>query len=201
MIPASRLPLALAVLGTALAANGAFGVTWLFDGADRFSQTASSWEFATFQRLQVAILLLFVLVVPTLGALKGRTDRTLPPVLLAATTVALVLQTCTAFVMAVVAPYFAEVSPALMDREEGGSFAFAMSAVWIAFVIAMVTLGAFVARTRVLPLSTGILLIVGGLATPMFGPIGGIALGAGLLRGAVALRRPAEARVGEAVAA
>lgn len=201
MIPATRLPAALAVLGSALAVNGAFGITWLFDGAERFSETAASWEFATFQRLHVLTLLLFVLLVPTLGALRGRNARGLSPVLLVGVTAALVLQTCTAFVMGFVAPYFAGISPAIMDREDGGSFAVAMSAVWIGFVVAMVALGVAVIRTRVLPLSTGVLLIVGGLATPMFGPIGSIALGAGLLRGAVARRRFADVRVGDAVAA
>lgn len=201
MIPATRLPAALAVLGAALAVNGAFGITWLFDGAERFSQTAASWEFATFQRLHVLTLLLFVLLMPTLGSLRGRNARRLPPPLLVGVTAALVLQTCTAFAMGFVAPYFAGISPAIMDREDGGSFAVAMSAVWIGFVVAMVALGVAVIATRVLPISTGALLIVGGLATPMFGPIGSIGLGAGLLRGAAARRRFADVRVSEAAAA
>ena len=201
MISVTRLPACLAVLGVVLAANGAFGITWLFDGAERFSQTAASWQFATFQRVQLLALVFFVLLVPTLGQLRGRTGRALPIGVLLALAAALVLQAGTVFTMAFVAPFFAGIAPEVMDLENGGSFAIAMSAVWVLFVVAVAAFGISAMRRKVFPLSAGILVVLGGLLTPMLGPVAGIALGSGFLLAAGALRQRVGVAPSEAIPA
>lgn len=201
MIPVPRLPACLAVLGLVLAANGAFGITWLFDGADRFSQTAASWQFATFQRVQLLALVFLVLLVPTFAQLRGRTGRALPVGVLLGLATAVILQAGTVFTMAFVAPFFARIAPEVMDLENGGSFAVAMSVVWVFFVIAVAVFGVSAIRRKVLPLTAGILVVLGGLLTPMLGPVAGIALGSGFLLAAGALRGKVDVVLPEAVPA
>jgi hypothetical protein len=201
MIRPTRLPVCLSLLGLLLAVNGAFGITWLFDGAERFSQTAASWQFATFQRVQLLALVFLVLLVPTFAQLRGRTGRALPVGVLLGLGAALVLQAGTVFTMAFVAPFFAGIAPEAMDLENGGTFAVAMSVVWVLFVVAVATFGISAIRRKVFPLSAGILVVLGGLLTPMFGPVAGIALGGGLVLAATAVRRRVEVAVPEAVPA
>jgi hypothetical protein len=201
MIPTTRLPACLALLGLVLAANGAFGVTWLFDGAERFSQTAASWQFATFQRVQLPALVLLVLLVPTFAQLRGRTGRALPTGVLLGLVVAVVLQAGTVFTMAFVAPFLAGVAPEALDLENGGTFAVAMSGVWVLFVVAMAVFGVSAVRRKILPATAGGLVVLGGLLTPMFGPLAGIVLGTGLVVAARALRGRVGVALPEAVPA
>ena len=201
MIPATRLPACLAALGLVLAANGAFGITWLFDGAERFSQTAASWQFATFQRVQLLALVFLVLLVPTFAQLRGRTGRGLPSGVLLGLAAAAVLQAGTVFAMAFVAPFFAGIAPEVMDVENGGTFAAAMSVVWVTFVVAVAVFGITAVRRKIFPLAAGVLVVLGGLLTPMLGPVAGIALGGGLLVAASALRSRTDVTLPEAVSA
>ena len=201
MIPLTRLPACLTLVGAVLAANGAFGITWLFDGAERFSQTAASWQFATFQRVQLMALVFLVLLVPTFAQLRGRTGRALPVGVLLGLAAALVLQAGTVFTMAFVAPFFAGIAPEVMDLENGGTFAAAMAVVWAMFVVAVAVFGIASVRRKVFPLTAGVLVVLGGLLTPMFGPIAGIALGGGFAVAGNALRKRVDAALPEAVPA
>lgn len=178
---ADRLPLHLTALGAVLAANGVLGVRWLFDGAERFSQTAVTWEFAAYQRVQLAAMVALVLLLPRFAALRGPASRRLSPAVLGVVTVATVLQACTNFAMGFVATFYAQVAPRVVDLEEGGSLAASMGAAWVLFALAVVALGVSALRSGALPRTTGVLLVLGALVTPMFGPIGGLLLGLGLL--------------------
>lgn len=179
---------ALTVLGAASVLNGVLGVRWLFDGAERFSQTAATWEFAAYQRVHLLVLVGLVLAVPGLGALRGPTGKRLSPGVLVALVGVTVLQAGTVFAMAFVAPFYAEVAPEVVDLENGGSFAVAMSAVWVAFTLVLVAAGVSVWRSRALPRSCGVLLVVGGLVMPPLGPVGSVLVGAALLRAGLSRR-------------
>ena len=188
-----RFPIMLAALGGLLILNGLFGILWLFDGAERFSQTAGSWEFSTFQRVNLLSMVLLAVLVPGFGQLRGRTGARLSPAVLTALTGAVVLQAGTVFVMAFVAPFYAKTAPATLDVENGGSFQVAMSAAWILFAAAIIALGVSALRTKTLPRASGVLLVVGALVTPVLGPIGSVAVGAAFLHGGQSLARSATA--------
>ncbi len=184
----NRFPVQVVALGSILLLNGVLGTRWLFDGADHFSETAASWEFATFQRVYLIALVLLAVLVPGLRELRGRAGTRISPTVLTALTGAVVLQAGTVFTMAFVAPFYADTAPATLDMEDGGSFALAMTVVWVLFAGTVIALGVSVLRTRTLPVSTGVLMILAALLTPILGPVGSIVLGAAFVRAGLALR-------------
>lgn len=175
------LPPALSLIGTLLVANGAvLGIGWLFDGAERFSETAALWQYAAYNRIYLLVLIALVVVLPHLRSLTSPDGRRLPTGLLQLAAAMTVLQAAAAFTMGFVAPFLAEVAPVALDIEDGGVFAIAMMASYTAFFVAVVALGIVAFRRRVFPRPAALLIVLGGLLTPMFGPVGSILIGAGL---------------------
>jgi hypothetical protein len=187
-----QFPVFLSVLGALFMLNGVLGIQWLFDGAENFSETAASWQFATFQRVYLLLLVALTVLVPGFGALRGRSGRRIPSAVLAVLTGALVLQAGTVFTMAFVAPFYAEVAPATLDITDGGMFEASMSAVWVTFAVAVIAFGVAVLRSGTLPRATGVLLVVGALITPVLGPVGSILLGTAFVGAGISLRQPSD---------
>lgn len=188
-----RFKILLTALGGILLLNGLLGTQWLFDGASHFSETAGSWEFATFQRVYLLCLVLLAVLIPGLREIRAASGTRLSPTVLTALSGAVVLQAGTVFTMAFVAPFYAETAPATLDATNGGSFQLAMTAVWVLFGASLVALGVSAFRTKVLPRSAGLLIIVGAVITPILGPIGSLAIGAAFLRAGLGLRRGTDA--------
>ncbi|GGI03556.1 hypothetical protein [Egicoccus halophilus] len=172
----------LAVIGAGLLLNGTlFGLPWLFDGAERFSETAGLWQYAAFHRVQLVLLIALVLVLPRwrgAGGVAG--TRTLGATLLGAVVAACVLKAGSVFAMAFVAPFLAQVAPAALDVENGGTFMLAMIAADVVFLAATVALGITAFRARAFPRPAAVAVVLGGLLTPMFGPLAGVLVGVGL---------------------
>lgn len=171
---------AVAVLGLLVAANGlVLSPMWLLDGAETFSETAASWEFATSQRISWLLLTLLVPVVPALAGGGTRSRMAL------VVQVDLTAQAATAFAMGFVAPWLAGVEPDLLDRS-GGAFQVAMTAVWLLNIGVLVAFAIALARTPGAGRVGPVLLAVGALVVPGAGPVGWGLMGLGL---AVVARR------------
>ncbi len=181
----SRSLTALVVIGTLAALNGlALSPLWLFGGGETFAETAASWPFHTSQRLAWVLFTAMAVVVPSL--LGAGTRRDAPPWAGPLVQVALSAQAATAFAMGFVAPWLAEVSPPLLDAEDGGMFLLAMTGVWVGFLVAMVVFAVVLARTGGIGAPAVAMILVGSLLTPGIGPLGAGLAGAGL---ALAARR------------
>lgn len=187
-------PMLIAGLGALMLLNGMLGVQWLFDGSERFSETAGSWQFAVFQRVQLVALVMLAVLVPGLRDIRSELGRRLSPTVLTALSGAVVLQAGTVFTMAFAAPFYAATAPATLDLEDGGTFALAMSGSWVLFLIVAVALGVSAIRTKTLPVVAGVLIIIGGLITPVLGPIGSAFLGAAFLWAGLSLRQQGTAQ-------
>lgn len=172
-----RLPLAVCA---GLILNGfVLGPIWLLTPADTFSETAALPSFALSQRLSWGLLTILVLLVPAMlgPGRRGPLPRWVVPVL----QLALVAQAATNFAMGFVAPWLAAEEPRLLDIP-GGSFQFAMTAIWIGFIVATIAVAVTAWRAGHSRMGAG-LMILGALAIPGVGPIGTglLALGLGLV--------------------
>ena len=170
----------LLILGILLIANGALGIRWLFDGADSFSQTAGSAEYALYQRFQLPLLIAAAVLLPALGRLRGADGKRLPRWIIPAAVAAVMLQACTTFVQGFAAPFLADVAPASLDTQDGGLFEVSMIVSWATFCVTVIALAVVSWRRKVFSRPAAFLVGFGALITPMFGPIGGIFIGTGL---------------------
>lgn len=180
MMLSPRQAKVLLILGVLLMINGVLGIRWLFDGADTFSQTAGSSEYAVYQRVQLPLLIAAAVLLPALGRLKGTDGRGLPRWIVPAAVVAVILQACTTFVQGFTAPFLAGVAPASLDTQDGGLFEASMIVSWAIFCVTIVALAVVTWRRKVFSRPAALLIGFGALITPMFGPIGGVFVGTGL---------------------
>lgn len=157
----------------------------------RMSQYAGSWQYQGFYIGYLVALVLLAVQVPGWRAVAGRTGRTLPGWLLRGLLVAVMLQAATVFTQAFVAPFLAEAAPAALDIDGFNTFAAAMTGIWVLWIIALVTLAVVAAVRRVMGIGSAVLIGVGALIIPMFGPVGAVPIGIGLgLWGLRILRTP-----------
>lgn len=169
---------------TALALNGlVLGPVWLLTPAELFSETAALPSFALSQRLSWVLTTAMVVLAPAVAVAGPR--RTVPVWLVPLAQLALAAQAATNFAMGFVAPWLARVEPRLLDIP-GGTFQVAMTAVWIAFIVAMVVLAVSLWRAGHSRVAC-VLVALGAVAVPGAGPIGSGVLAVGF--GIVALGR------------
>lgn len=122
--------------------------------------------------------------------------RRFPGWLLHTFLVVIVLQARTVFAQAVISPWLATFAPEALDREDGGSFAIAMGVIWVLWSLTLIVLAVVGAHRRIVPLAAAVLVALGGLVIPVFGPAGAIGIGSGLmLWGVRAAARPTDATV------
>lgn len=172
---------ALAVVGVLMIVNGAaFLYALVINAPYAFSENGAQWEYQVFHLVYLVELAILALCVPGLRAFRGGSGRSLPGWLVSTLTALIPLQAGTVFVNAFVVPFLADVAPEALDVSAGGGFAIGMSVVWVLWSVALATLGVIGARRRVIPVAASVLLAVGALIIPVFGPVGTILMGAGL---------------------
>ena len=173
-----------------LALNGlVLGPIWVLTPTATFSETAALPSFAVSQRISWALLTLLVVLVPTL--LRGgrrAVPRWTAPVL----QLALAAQAATNFVMGFVAPFLADVAPQTLDIP-GGTFQVATTAVWVGFIVVMVSAAVVLWRTGHSRVGA-VLTALGAIVIPGVGPLGAGVMALGL--GLVALRQRRGAGLG-----
>ncbi|WP_166878347.1 MULTISPECIES: hypothetical protein [unclassified Salinibacterium] len=177
---------AMTAVGVLMLANGlAIGAPWIiseFASATEvtFLDTVSDWRYAAFNTLYLIAAIGFVAAAPTLTSWVGRDGRSLPGWLVPVMSVAAALQACTLYTQAVVSPFLLEVAPIALTTEDGGAFAISMSAIWIVWIAALTTLAVIGWQRKVMPAPAAVVMIVGALVIPIFGPIGSILVGGAL---------------------
>ena len=145
-----------------------------------FLDTVGDWRYVAFNYLYLAALITFIAATPTLTSWVGRDGRSLPGWLVPVMAVAAALQACTLFTQAVVSPFLLEIAPIALTTEDGGAFAIIMAGIWIVWIVALSTLAIVGWRRKVVPVPAALVMIVGALVIPIFGPIGSILVGAAL---------------------
>jgi MFS family permease len=177
---------AMTTVGALMLANGVvIGAPWIISEWTSatevtFLDTVGDWRYAAFNYLYLVAVIVFVAAAPTLTSWVGRDGRRLPGWLVPVMAVAAALQACTLFTQAVVSPFLLEIAPIALTTEDGGAFAISMAAIWIVWIAALSTLAIVGWRRKVVPLPAALVMIVGALVIPIFGPIGSILVGAAL---------------------
>jgi hypothetical protein len=145
-----------------------------------FLDSVGDWRYAAFNYLYLAAVIVFVAAAPTLTSWVGRDGRHLPGWLVPVMAAAAALQACTLFSQAVVSPFLLQVAPVALTTEDGGAFAIIMAGIWIVWIAALSTLAIVGWRRKVVPVPAALVMIVGALVIPIFGPIGSILVGGAL---------------------
>jgi hypothetical protein len=156
-----------------------------------FLDTVADWRYAAFNYLYLVAVIVFVAAAPTLTSWVGRDGRTLPGWLVPAMAATAALQACTLFAQAVISPFLLQTAPIALTTEDGGAFAIIMSGIWMVWIAALTTLAVVGWRRKVVPVPAAVLMMLGALVIPIFGPIGSILVGAALAWTGWSLRRVA----------
>ncbi|MDQ2697650.1 MAG: hypothetical protein M3Y46_02555 [Actinomycetota bacterium] len=166
-----------------------------------FEESVADWRYVAFNAVYLAVLIALVAAMPSLAGWTGRTGRRMPRWIVPAFTVAAALQACTVFTQAVVTPFLLDVAPQALVAEDGGIFAVTMTVVWVTWIVALCTLAVCGIVTKTMPVAASVVMIVGGIIIPVFGPIGSILVGAAFAwSGWAQLRVAAAPRVSAALA-
>jgi hypothetical protein len=174
-----RSLLALLVVCTALAVNAfVLGPMWILAPAEQFSDTVAIPAFAHSQRASWLLLTLLVPLVPSLVR-PGR--RGTPPAWVAPVVqVALAAQAATHFVQGFVLPWLLPVAPEAIDlTTDGGALKIALITVWVFFLAVNLTFAVTLWRAGHSRLGA-VLMGLGAVVTPAFGPFGAGLLAVGL---------------------
>lgn len=175
------VPNGLVLTGAVFVGNGVLlGSQLLADSRD-YSQIATGTAHLLHYGLWVVCLVALSQLYPRMDVLRGRTGNRLPaPVLLLAGAGA-VLDACTRFVSAFVAPYLAERQPQLMDSPPDAILLVPMYATSIIALVATATLAVVGLRRAVFPRGAAVLLFLGAVAIPVLGPVSNVLLGSALV--------------------
>jgi hypothetical protein len=177
---------AMTGVGVLMLVNGlAIGAPWMiseFTSATEvtFLDTVGDWRYSAFNYLYLIAVIIFIAAAPTLRSWVGADGRSLPAWIVPVMAVAAALQACTLFTQAVVSPFLLDVAPVALTTENGGAFEIIMSGIWIAWIAALTTLAVVGWRRRVVSVPAALVIIIGALVIPVFGPIGSILVGGGL---------------------
>jgi hypothetical protein len=156
-----------------------------------YAETVADWRYVAFNVVYLIALIALVVALPTLHTWTGRTGRVIPAWVVPTFTAVAALQACTVFTQAVVTPFLLDAAPQALTAEDGGAFAVTMSAIWIAWTISLCVVAVSGIVTRTMPIAASVLMMVGAVVIPVFGPIGSILVGASLAWSGWAQLRPA----------
>lgn len=183
------VPLGLAVTGAVFAANGALlGSQLLLDARD-YSQVATGAGHLVHYMLWVLCLVALSQLYPRMDALRGRTGRALPAMVLTLAGAGAALDACARFVSAFVTPYLAAREPALVDTPPDAILLTPLLATGVLAMAATATLAVVGMRRRVFPRAAAVLLLLGAVAIPLLGPVSNVLLGVALVWIGSAARR------------
>jgi hypothetical protein len=177
----TRVPLGLGAIGAALMGNGLLLGTQLFFDSRDYSQVATGGLHLAHYVVWTACLVALSQLYPRLGALRGRTGSVLPGTVLVLAGVGAALDACARFVSAFVTPYLAERQPGLVDSAPDAILLVPLLACGVVAMVGTAALGVSAWRRRVFPRPAAALLVVGGVAIPVLGPISNVLLGMALV--------------------
>ncbi|WP_022886608.1 hypothetical protein [Glaciibacter superstes] len=185
---------AITTIGAVLFANGLIiGTPWMVDGFvsgdQSFVESVADWRYVAFNYIYLAALIALVALAPSLRTWTGPTGRRLSGWTIPLLAAVAALQACTLFTQAVVTPFLLEVAPVALETQDGGTFQVVMTSIWIAWIAVLCLVAINGWSRRVFPIPAAILLIVGAVVIPVFGPAGSILVGAALAWAALARRR------------
>jgi hypothetical protein len=180
-VTATGVPVGLALTGAVFAVNGlVLGTQLLLDPRD-YSQIASSNLHLVHYVIWTACLVAMTQLYPRLGSLRSRSGAALPSTVLALAGVGAALDACSRFVSAFVTPYLAGRAPGLVDSAPDAILLVPLLASGVFAMAATAALGAIAWRRRVFPRPAALLLVLGGVAIPVLGPVSNVLLGLALV--------------------
>lgn len=182
MLTSRRSLTALVAICGALVLN-AFVLSpfWILAPAEKFTDTASIPAFAWSQRFSWLLLTLLIPVIPALVRVARR--GTPPTWIVPVVQVALAMQAATHFVQGFVMPWLLPLAPEVLDlTTDGGALQVVMFAIWVFFLVTNVAFAVVLWRAGFSRICA-VLVAVGAVVTPVFGPFGAglIALGLALV--------------------
>ena len=182
-LPARRsvVPLALMSTGGVLAGNGLLLGSQLFFDARDYSVVATGPVHLAHYVLWMACLVALSQLYPRLRSLTGRDGRRLPDFVLVLAGVGAALDACTRFVSAFVTPYLAERAPALVDQAPAAILLVPLLAAGVVAMAGTAAVGVVGWRRGVFPRPAAVLLVLGGVAIPLIGPLSTVLVGAALV--------------------
>lgn len=178
MLTARRSLTALVAICGALVLN-AFVLSpfWILAPAEKFTDTASIPAFAWSQRFS---WLLLTLLIPVIPALVRAARRSTPTWIIPVVQVALAMQAATHFVQGFVMSWLLPLAPEVLDlTTDGGALQIAMFAIWVFFLVTNVAFAVVLWRAGHSRIAA-VLMAVGAVVTPVFGPFGAGLLALGL---------------------
>jgi hypothetical protein len=185
------MPLALTVVGATLAGNGLLLGTQLFLDSRDYSQVATGGLHLAHYVVWTACLVALSQLYPRLGALRGATGSRLPEAVLVLAGVGAALDGCTRFVSAFVTPYLADRQPGLVDSAPDPILLVPLLASGVVAMVGTAALGVSGWRRDIFPRPAAAMLVVGGVAIPVLGPVSTVLLGASLVWVGTAVRKRA----------
>lgn len=179
MLTTRRSLLVLVAISGALVLNAfVLSPLWILAPAEEFTDTAAVPAFAWSQRLSWLLLTLLIPVVPALARVARR--RTVPGWVIPVVQVALAMQAATHLVQGFVMPWLLPLAPEVLNlTTDGGALQIAMFGIWVFFLVCNVIFAVVLWRTGHSRVGA-VLMTVGALATPAFGPFGAGLLALGL---------------------
>lgn len=187
-VNAGGIPVGLALTGVVFALNGLVLGTQLFLDPRDYSQIASSNLHLVHYLVWTACLVAMTQLYPRLGSLRSRSGAALPGTVLALAGVGAALDACSRFVSAFVTPYLAGRAPGLVDSAPDAILLVPLLASGVFAMAATAALGATAWRRRVFPRPAAVLLVLGGVAIPVLGPVSNVLLGLALVWIGIAVR-------------
>ena len=175
------VPLGLAATGAVLAANGLLLGSQLFLDSRDYSQVALGSTHLAHYLVWTLCLVALSQLYPRLASLRSVDGKALPAAVLVLAGVGAGLDACTRFVSAFVTPYLAERQPSLVDSAPDAILLVPLLATGVVAMIGTAALGVTAWRRRVFPRAAAVLLVVGGVAIPVLGPVSNVLLGFALV--------------------
>lgn len=184
-MPTSRRSLtAFGAICAALVLNAfALSPLWILAPAETFTDTASIPAFFWSQGFSWLLLTLLIPLVPAIvrAVPTLRADgRTVPGWIVPAVQIALAMQAATHFVQSFVMAWLLPLAPEVLDlTTDGGALQVVMTAIWVFFLVTNVAFAVVLWRaghSRV----GAVLMALGAVVTPVFGPFGAGLLALGL---------------------
>lgn len=173
--------LGLTVTGAVLAANGLLLGSQLFFDSREYSQVATGGMHLAHYLVWTVCLVALCQIYPRLGSLRSVTGSTIPATVLLLAGAGAALDACARFVSAFVTPYLAERQPSLVDSAPDQILLVPLLLTGVVAMLGTAALGVSAGRRRVFPRAAAALLVAGGVAIPVLGPVSNVLLGVALV--------------------
>ncbi|WP_148571438.1 hypothetical protein [Nocardioides caldifontis] len=170
---------ALTATGVVLALNGALLGSRLFLDSRDYSEVAASGLHLTHYLVWTLCLVALSQLYPRLRSLNDAGSRLSTTALVVAGAGA-ALDACARFVSAFVTPYLAAQQPAMVDGTPDAILLVPLLATGAVAMVGAAMVGVSGWRHRVFPRAAAALLVLGGVAIPVLGPVSNVLLGGAL---------------------